>query len=103
VGRSLPIDLDVDHTDAWDTDGPPGQTADGNGGPMTRHHHRIKTHGPMSVRQPLPGLYVWRTPGRRYLATDQRGTRRVDPALGDDVFSDSVPRARLAALLLDRR
>ena len=103
VGRSLPIDLDVDHTDAWDTDGPPGQTADGNGGPMTRHHHRIKTHGPMSVRQPLPGLYVWRTPGRRYLATDHRGTRRIDPALGDDVFSDSALFSRLASLLLDER
>jgi hypothetical protein len=68
---------------------------------MTRHHHRIKTHGPMAVRQPRPGLYVWRTPGRRYLATDHRGTRRIDPAFGDDIFSDSAVRSSFAALLLD--
>jgi hypothetical protein len=102
VGRSLSIDLDVDHTDAWDTDGPPGQTADDNGGPMTRHHHRIKTHGAMSVRQPRPGLYVWRTPRGRYLATDHRGTRRIDPVLGDEVFSGSVLDSRLATILIDR-
>lgn len=101
VGRSLTVDLDMDHTDAWDTDGPPGQTTAANGGPLSRHHHRIKTHGPMAVRQPRPGLYVWRTPGRRYVATDHLGTRRIDPRLGEGVFSGAAVEARLATILLD--
>lgn len=51
VGRSM----DLDHTTAFDPHGPPGQTCAANAGPMTRHHHRIQTHGPVAVRQPRPG------------------------------------------------
>ena len=44
---------------------------------MTQHHHRIKTHGTWQVKQPFPGIYLWRDPhGRTYLV-DHTGTRPV--------------------------
>ena len=95
--------LDLDHTEAFERAGPPGQTAAGNAGPMVRHHHRIKTHGSMTVRQPAPGVYVWRTPRGRYRATDHLGTHRVDTVIGDGLHSSSGAERRLATLLIDGR
>jgi hypothetical protein len=64
----------VDHTDAWDDGGP---SAIGNYGPMTTWHHRLKTHGGWQVRQPFPGIFLWRDPfGQAYLV-DHTGTRRL--------------------------
>jgi hypothetical protein len=91
-------DFDVDHTEAYDPDGPPGQTRVGNGGPMVRHHHRIKTHGTFSVRQPRPGVYVWRTRHRRYRVTDGSGTHVIGEALGDAIFDGSPMEEHLATL-----
>jgi len=54
-----------------------GQSRIGNYGPMTREHHRIKTFGCWEVKQPYPGIHLWRDPhGRLYLA-DHTGTRRA--------------------------
>ncbi|GAB3766195.1 hypothetical protein FB382_001928 [Nocardioides ginsengisegetis] len=92
---------DVDHSVPFDPHGPPGQTNTGNGGPLTRHHHRIKTHGRMSVRQPWPGLYVWRTPHRRYRVTDHRGTRTISTHIGDCLFDGDDITQGLALLVLD--
>ena len=47
--------LDRDHTVPYDPVGPPGQTAERNLGKMTRHHHRIKTHGGWHVEQRAAG------------------------------------------------
>jgi hypothetical protein len=69
----------IDHTVAYEhaPDGPAGQSRVGNYGPMTQHHHRIKTHGGWQVQQPFPGIYVWRDPhGATYLV-DHTGTRRL--------------------------
>jgi hypothetical protein len=55
-----------------------GQSRIGNYGLMTPRHHRIKTFGKWAVKQPFPGIYLWRD---RYGATylvDHTGTRRVD-------------------------
>nr|MBA2774676.1 hypothetical protein [Nocardioidaceae bacterium] len=71
--------MDVDHTDPYvspDDGGPPGQTGVGNLGPMTRRHHRIKTHGRWRVQQPYPGIYVWRSPHGRYYLVDHTGTHQ---------------------------
>ncbi len=57
--------------------GPPGQTGIGELGPLTRHHHRIKTHSRWQVKQPFPGIYLWRSPHGRYWLVDHTGTRRV--------------------------
>ena len=97
VGRSM----DLDHTTAFYPHGPPGQTCAANAGPLTRHHHRIKTHGPIAVRQPRPGLYVWRTQHGRYLATDHRGTRRLAPSLASGIYAESAVERRVATILVD--
>ncbi len=76
--------MDNDHTIAYvhpDTGGPPGQrpgqTRIGNLGPMTRPHHRIKTHSRWQVKQPYPGIYLWRSPHGRHYLVDHTGTHRL--------------------------
>ncbi|KRF16453.1 hypothetical protein ASG90_09125 [Nocardioides sp. Soil797] len=80
--------MDIDHTVAYDPNGPPGQTRVDNAGPMTRHHHRIKTAGVLGVRQPVPDIYVWRTAHHRYRLVDQGGTHELPGWLGALVFSE---------------
>jgi len=70
----------IDHTEPY-RHGPSavgaGQSRLGNYGPMTTHHHRIKTFGDWTVRQPVAGIYLWRDPhGTTYLV-DHTGTRRL--------------------------
>ena len=74
---------DIDHTIAFvkpDEGGPPGQTGLGKLGPITRFHHRVKTHGDWHVAQPFTGVFVWRTPHGRYLLVDHTGTQPAIPA-----------------------
>jgi hypothetical protein len=71
---------DVDHTIPYippDRGGPPGQTAIGNLAKLTRQHHRLKTHGRWQVKQPYPGVLIWRSPHGRTFLVDQTGTRRL--------------------------
>ena len=67
--------MDLDHTlpyTSTDRGGPPGQTSLGNLGPLDRTHHRDKTHGQGNLRQPDPGIYLYRSPeGWVYLTTNQ--------------------------------
>jgi hypothetical protein len=44
---------------------------------MTTGHHRIKTHGRWQVKQPFPGIYVWRDPHGAFYLVDHTGTRRL--------------------------
>ncbi len=70
--------LDLDHTVRYvpsDRGGPPGQTGVGNLGPLSRSEHRLKTHGGWRVRQPEPGVFVWRSPtGHHWITTPHAGT-----------------------------
>ncbi|MBA3266350.1 MAG: hypothetical protein H0T14_08285, partial [Nocardioidaceae bacterium] len=70
-----------DHTDPYihpvEDRGPPGQTRLGNLGPMTRFHHRIKTHGRWRVQQPFPGIFIWRSPHGSHYLVDNTGTQRI--------------------------
>ena len=89
--------MQIDHTIPWTkqrADAGEQQSRIGNYGPMVGFHHRIKTHGGWAVRQPFPGLYVWRDPyGATYLV-DHTGTRRIPrPA--------PAPRSRLEARFTD--
>ncbi|MGD7706368.1 hypothetical protein [Microlunatus sp. Y2014] len=60
--------LDLDHTIAYTRHGPPGQTGLANLAPLSRTAHRIKTHGGWQLRQPEPGVMLWRSPlGQHYL------------------------------------
>jgi hypothetical protein len=63
-----------------DSGGPPAQSRIGNLAPMTRFHHRIKTHGRWQVVQPYPGVLVWRSPHGRIYLVDHTGTRRLPRA-----------------------
>ena len=59
-----------------------GQSRVGNYGPMTTRHHRIKTFGGWQVKQPFPGIYLWRDPFGAFYVADHSGTRRLtqDPS-----------------------
>jgi hypothetical protein len=88
----------LDHTSPYlrpDHGGPPGQTDVGNLGPMTGFHHRVKTHGAWQVKQPFPGIYLWRDPGGRTYLVDHTGTRplgNTDPGSGlPDITIDIIP------------
>ncbi|GAB3925216.1 hypothetical protein GCM10011575_05170 [Microlunatus endophyticus] len=67
---------DLDHTLPYlpPPAGPPGQTGLHNLGPLTRREHRAKTIGHMSLRQPDPGTYVWKSRYGRVLITNDSGT-----------------------------
>ena len=75
VGTTNP---DLDHSRPYlpmGRGGPPAQTRIGNLGPLHRFGHRVKTHGRGWVlRQPRPGLYLFRTPQRYWFRVDNDGT-----------------------------
>ncbi|MDN5746750.1 MAG: HNH endonuclease, partial [Nocardioidaceae bacterium] len=64
-----------------------GPTAVGNLGPLTRTHHRIKTHAGWEVRQPFPGVVVWRDPYGAHYLVDPTGTRRITDTSGEQSLS----------------
>lgn len=66
--------MDLDHTIAYRTGGPPGQTGMHNLGPLSRSEHRAKTVGGWRARQPDPGLFVWRSPEGHVTITTNQGT-----------------------------
>jgi hypothetical protein len=85
-GSNVTSSLDLDHTQPYQPDGPPGQTNPGNLGPLSRTAHRAKTFGRWFCRQPDPGTYLWRsTTGRIFLVTNQ-GTL----PLGHTAFSHAL-------------
>lgn len=58
---------DLDHTIAWDQG---GLTCECDLAPLCRHHHRAKQAEGWQLKQPEPGLLIWRTPsGRCYTTT----------------------------------
>jgi hypothetical protein len=88
--------IDLDHTIPYlhpEKGGPPGQTRIGNLGPHTRHHHRLKTFGGWQVRQPEPGIWLWRSPHHRIYLVNSSGTH----PLGDTEFAQALWRRRPAA------
>ena len=81
--------MDIDHTIPYlspDEVGPPGQTRIGNLGPHVRRNHRVKTHGGWQVRQPEPGIWLWRSPHRRIYIVNATGTH----PLGDTKFAELI-------------
>ena len=77
--------VDIDHNEAYDAAHAGGPEQDwasrlGNYGPLGRFHHRIKTHGHWTVRQPFHGIYLWRDPHGQVYLVDHTGTHKVTPA-----------------------
>jgi hypothetical protein len=50
---------------------------------MTTTHHRIKTFGGWAVKQPFPGIYLWRDPHGAVYLVDHTGTRQLATAAGE--------------------
>ncbi|WP_408898658.1 hypothetical protein ACJ5H2_06000 [Nocardioides sp. R1-1] len=71
---------DHDHTVPYDRHGPPGQTGDHNDTPLTRHHHRAKTHLGYTVLQLGPDRWVWGTPHGLYRLVTTTGTTTLTQA-----------------------
>ena len=79
---NLDARVDVDHTVPYD----PARARQANAEPQTRldnlaplgrFHHRIKTHGAWSVKQPFDGIMVWRDPHGQVYVVDHTGTHKV--------------------------
>ncbi len=88
--------MDLDHTKPYlppARGGPPGQTGVHNLGPMNRLEHRIKTHSRWQVRQPEPGVWIWRSPHHAHYLVTNAGTQH----LGDGPFARRVWRAAAPA------
>ncbi|MBM7519972.1 hypothetical protein [Nocardioides nitrophenolicus] len=83
--------LDHDHVTPYDKDGPPGQTGDLNDAPLTRRHHRAKTHLPYRTRQLGLGAYRWETPHGLLRVVSRYGTTAVEPVrMGDGTLVGEV-------------
>lgn len=65
--------MDINHTDPYRVGGA-RQTGLHNAGPLGRAEHRFVTHGRISMRQPGPGVYVFKTMYGRVLITNPTGT-----------------------------
>lgn len=66
--------LDLDHTRPFRA-GEAGQTRPDNLGPLSRTAHRARTHGGFALAQPVPGLWLWRTPLGGVHSVSNRGAR----------------------------
>ena len=80
---------DLDHTTpflATSRGGPPGQTSVDNLGPLSRGHHRAKTLAGWRLRQPEPGIFIWRSPNGWIYRVDHQGTH----ALGNNAFAHAI-------------
>lgn len=90
---------DIDHTVpylAMSLGGSPGQTRIDNLGPLHRFAHRVKTHGRgWAHHQPVPGVYLWRTPHGYWYRVDRHGTH----PLGRDPDPRSSLEAAFARLI----
>jgi hypothetical protein len=76
-GTLVSRSADTDHTVPYvpiDEGGPPGQSRIGNLGPLGRGHHNAKTYGGFTCHQPLPGMFLWRTPTGHWYQVDNHGT-----------------------------
>jgi hypothetical protein len=74
------MSTDLDHVDAYDNTGPPGQTSTTNLRPLRRYSHRIKTHGGWIVRRLPDGALEWTTLHGFTVRVDHTGTH---PATDD--------------------
>ncbi len=85
--------LDHDHPTPYDPGGPPGQTGDHNDAPLTRLHHRAKTHDGYTVDQLGLGAYRWVTKHGLARIVTPRGTRKIKliRARDDTILGEIYP------------
>jgi hypothetical protein len=92
--------MDLDHTKPYlppARGGPPGQTGVNGLGPMSRLEHRVKTHSRWQVRQPEPGVWIWRSPHQNYYLVTNAGTQQLGGgSFARRVWKAAVPPRRLS-------
>jgi hypothetical protein len=71
--RRMDLDHAIPHSQG-------GATSVDNLGPLTRTHHRIKTHTRWEARHPFPGIVIWRDPYGAHYLIDPTGTRHLTPS-----------------------
>jgi len=76
TGTARPADLD--HPVTYLQNGPPGQTSDTNAQPLTRGHHRAKTHLPYLVWTLDSTTKLWKTPHGLWRIVDHHGTHHPE-------------------------
>ena len=91
LGRRKDSDHTVEYLDP-DNGGPPGQTSMGNNGLIGRFQHRVKTHGRWRLKQPEPGLFLWRSPHGWIFLVDHNGTHRLGNSATARAFWARAPR-----------
>ena len=64
----------------------------GNTGLIVRFHHRVKTHGRWRLKQPEPGMFLWRSPHGWIFLVDHNGTHRLGNSATAQEFWSSAPR-----------
>jgi hypothetical protein len=65
---------DLDHIDAYEEHGPPGQTRPDNLAPLCRRHHRAKTARRWRYQRHPDGSYLWHGPHGTAYAVTRNGT-----------------------------
>ncbi len=71
---------DLDHPVPYDPHGPPDQTRDTNVAPLSRTHHRAKTHAGWQSHQVALDRHAWRSPHGLCRTTGPDGTTVTDLA-----------------------
>jgi hypothetical protein len=77
--RSASELCDLDHIEAYDEHGPPGQTRPDNLAPLCRAHHRAKTHHDWAYQRRDDGSYRWFSPNG-WVIDVQPAPRRPRPS-----------------------
>lgn len=99
LATSMSRKLDLDHPVPFEPDGPPGQTNSHDTQPLTRTHHRAKTHLAYHCT-PLPtGEIIWTTPHGLHRLVDHHGTTTLDNTHAAAWTSTSIAERELARLL----
>lgn len=84
---------DAEHTVPYvdpDHGGPPGQTSIDNLALMGRFPHRLKTHGRWRLKQPEPGVFLWRSPHGWIFLVNNVGTHNLGNNSTARAFWDSA-------------
>jgi hypothetical protein len=70
---------DLDHIEAYDETGPPGQTRPDNLAALCRRHHRAKTFTGWTYHRHPDGTYTWTSPHHRTYRVGPDGTHATGP------------------------
>ena len=70
---------DLDHIEAYDETGPPGQTRPDNLAALCRRHHRAKTFTGWTYHRHSDGSYTWTSPHHRTYRVGPDGTHATGP------------------------